>query len=166
MIRFLIIALALFGARPALARPAPARPAAAASRAEADSIASEADLLRAYLPKEDLGVPEFLRQHPQADGRGVIVAILDTGIDLNHKGLLRTPLGERKIIDVYDATDNGLCTLPRRIQTTDSVLIGLEDPAPPVPDQRGPRALPPSRQLERGPGLDGGGRFAALALPR
>jgi subtilisin family serine protease len=89
-----------------------------------DSL-SEADLLKAYLPKADLGVDRFLAQHPQADGRGVLVAILDTGVDLNHPGLLRTPSGERKIVDVFDATDNGLLDLPLILQTADSVLTGL-----------------------------------------
>ncbi|MFH1834273.1 MAG: hypothetical protein ABH877_04545 [bacterium] len=85
---------------------------------------SDAELLRAYLPKDDLGVTRFLADHPQADGRGVLVAVLDTGIDLHHPGLLHTPSGERKIVDVYDATDNGLIDLPISVISRDTVFTG------------------------------------------
>ncbi len=96
-------------------------PAPAAAGA---TVPSEAELLRAYLPKDDLGVTRFLADHPEADGRGVLVAVLDTGIDLHHPGLLHTPSGERKIVDVYDATDNGLLDLPVLVTTRDTVLTG------------------------------------------
>jgi subtilisin family serine protease len=101
--------------------PAAVRPTPATTTAPAPS---DADLLRAYLPKDDLGVTRFLVDHPQTDGRGVLVAVLDTGIDLHHPGLRYTPSGERKIVDVYDATDNGLIDLPISISSHDSVLTG------------------------------------------
>lgn len=112
-----LLALVTFGARavPGAATVTPSAPAPGPS---------DAELLRAYLPKEDLGVTRFLAEHPQADGRGVLVAVLDTGIDLHHPGLLRTPSGERKIIDIYDATDNGLVDLPIAVTSRDSVLTG------------------------------------------
>ncbi len=117
-------------AAPAVPRDAanpPARPGPPGKRAPAppDSAALEADLLRAYLPKADLGVDRFLAAHPDADGRGVIVAILDTGVDLRQPGLLTTPTGDRKILDVYDATDNGLVELSTVRKTADSTLAGM-----------------------------------------
>ena len=47
------------------------------------------DPLQAQLPKEDLGVRAFLEAHPEYDGRGIRVAILDTGIDPGHPYLQR-----------------------------------------------------------------------------
>ena len=111
------VVLAATGAAPS----APSSPPPSGSGAPA---VTDADLLQAYLPKDDLGVTRFLQEHPAADGRGVIVAILDTGIDLHHPGLLRTPDGKRKILDVFDATDNGLVELPEEVTTADSVLWG------------------------------------------
>ena len=35
----------------------------------------------ALIPKSTTGVQSFLQKHPQWDGRGVTIAVLDTGID-------------------------------------------------------------------------------------
>lgn len=61
-----------------------------------------------FLPKGELRVPEFLATHPEFDGRGVVVAILDTGIDPGHPRLAKTSTGEDKILDLLDATDDGI----------------------------------------------------------
>ncbi len=53
------------------------------------------------------GVDKYRRQHPELDGRGVVVAVLDTGVDLGVLGLTHTPLGEVKVIDVQDFTGQG-----------------------------------------------------------
>lgn len=44
-------------------------------------------------------------------GDNITVAVLDTGVDVGHPFLQRTLDGRRKIIDVYDASDEGLASL-------------------------------------------------------
>ncbi len=101
--------------------PAPAVPARPATPAPAD----DASLLQGFLPKEDLGVLAFLKEHPDADGRGIVVAILDTGVDLAHAALQKTSTGKPKIIDVYDGTDDGYLPLPIGAKAGDAGLRGL-----------------------------------------
>ncbi len=63
--------------------------------------------LRGQLPKEELGVRAWLEAWPERDGRGIRVAVLDTGVDPGHPFLQGTPAGGRKIVDWYDVTTDG-----------------------------------------------------------
>ncbi|HET9380078.1 MAG TPA: S8 family serine peptidase [Streptomyces sp.] len=58
-----------------------------------------------YNPSFETGAVDFVEDHPKADGRGVTIGILDSGVDLGHPALQRTTTGERKIVDWVTATD-------------------------------------------------------------
>ncbi|NWF89482.1 MAG: S8 family serine peptidase [Ignavibacteriaceae bacterium] len=60
-----------------------------------------------FLELKDTGVEEFIKLHPDYDGRGTIILILDTGVDVGVDGLLKTSTGETKIIDVQDFSTEG-----------------------------------------------------------
>ena len=61
------------------------------------------------IPKEETGIYELYEQHPKADGRGVKIAILDTGCDLAARGLNSTTSDgvTPKYIDFIDCTGDG-----------------------------------------------------------
>lgn len=44
----------------------------------------------------------FLEEHPTYDGRGVLLLILDTGVDMGIPGLAKTSTGKPKVIDALD----------------------------------------------------------------
>ncbi|WP_149181413.1 S8 family serine peptidase [Streptomyces sp. TRM49041] len=58
-----------------------------------------------YNPSHETGAVDFVRKNPTADGRGVTIGILDSGVDLGHPALQKTTTGERKIVDWVTATD-------------------------------------------------------------
>ncbi|MGW2085965.1 S8 family serine peptidase [Streptomyces sp. NPDC001880] len=58
-----------------------------------------------YNPSFETGAVDFVQQHPKADGRGVTIGVLDSGVDLGHPALQKTTTGARKIVDWVTATD-------------------------------------------------------------
>ncbi|MGI5454860.1 S8 family serine peptidase [Streptomyces sp. CA-249302] len=58
-----------------------------------------------YNPSFETGAVDFVQDHPKADGRGVTIGILDSGVDLGHPALQKTTTGERKIVDWVTSTD-------------------------------------------------------------
>ncbi|MEV0305451.1 S8 family serine peptidase [Streptomyces prasinus] len=58
-----------------------------------------------YNPSFETGAVDFVKDNPKADGRGVTIGILDSGVDLAHPALQKTTTGERKIVDWVTATD-------------------------------------------------------------
>ena len=58
-----------------------------------------------YMPIQDTGAAAFIDAHPEWDGRGVTIGIVDTGISLDHPSLNVTSTGERKIVDWVTGTD-------------------------------------------------------------
>ncbi|QDQ11585.1 S8 family serine peptidase [Streptomyces spectabilis] len=58
-----------------------------------------------YNPSFETGAVDFVKEHPKADGRGITIGVLDSGVDLGHPALQKTTTGERKITDWVTATD-------------------------------------------------------------
>ena len=60
------------------------------------------------MPKQETEVLKFFAENGKNfNGNGVIVAILDGGCDPGAQGLMVTPEGKPKFIDVIDATGSG-----------------------------------------------------------
>lgn len=84
----------------------------------------EAAFRQGKMPLYSTGIPEFLAAHPTYDGRGVLIAILDSGLDPGVAGLDSTSTGERKVLDLRDFSGEGRIRLERINPRGDTVLIG------------------------------------------
>ncbi|HTC24900.1 MAG TPA: S8 family serine peptidase, partial [Gemmatimonadales bacterium] len=146
MPRRLILAVTLAGGLGACAgshptsSPAPAQPASASSKAAPEPNSAPAEsappppdkarvapaevaFARGWMPLASTGVDGFRRAHPNADGRGVLIAILDTGIDPSVPGLTTTTTGERKILDLRDFSGEASVALSRVTPHGDTVEV-------------------------------------------
>ena len=94
------------GAAPA---PAPSRPDTTRpkERVAPPQIAAQLGLM----PVASTGMNGFRRAHPTIDGRGVLIAILDSGLDPGIAGLRTTSTGQNKVLDLRDFSDEGLVEL-------------------------------------------------------
>ncbi len=83
----------------------------------------EAAYAHGLMPLASTGVDQFLAAHPAFDGRGVLIAILDTGIDPGIPGLSTTTTGEPKVVDLRDFSGEGTIGLTPITPIGDSVEI-------------------------------------------
>ena len=77
--------------------------------AAADSSAARSSAFPTghIFPRDETQAGAFIAQHPSWDGRGIKVAIFDTGVDPGAGGLAVTTDGLPKIVDCVDATGSG-----------------------------------------------------------
>jgi len=59
------------------------------------------------MPLKSTGVDVFRTLHPTFDGRGVLIAILDSGVDPGVPGLIATSTGAPKIVELRDFSGEG-----------------------------------------------------------
>jgi tripeptidyl-peptidase II len=123
--------------QPAPEKPLP-KPSIDPGRVPADPVkipkAEQADTMRPMVPPEtayahgwmplaSTGVEDFLRLHPTYDGRGVLIGILDTGIDAGIAGLGQTSTENPKLLDLRDFSREGAIPLKRVTPTGDSLDV-------------------------------------------
>ena len=76
-----------------------------------------------WMPRASTGADRFVQDHPTWDGRGVLIAILDTGVDPGVPGLRTTSTGEPKLVDVRDFSGEGEVPLQPVTPRGDTVVV-------------------------------------------
>ncbi|MFI6760172.1 S8 family serine peptidase [Micromonospora sp. NPDC050417] len=85
-------------------KPEPVK-AGATAAVTASGPGADTPAVNPYMPTSETGAVAFKQAHPEWDGRGVTIGIMDSGVDLDNPALQTTTTGERKIVDWFTATD-------------------------------------------------------------
>ena len=67
--------------------------------------------LAGLMPLRSTGIESFRQRDPALDGRGVLIAVLDGGIDPGVPGMRTTTTGDRKLLDLRDFSGEGRIAL-------------------------------------------------------
>ncbi len=97
---------------------------ATAATAKEPLLPPQAAMLLGLLPRRSTGAEQFIAGHPTHDGRGVLIGILDSGIDAGVPGLQRTTTGDPKLLDLRDFSGEGRIILQRIEHAPDGVTVG------------------------------------------
>ena len=99
--------------------PAPVEPVEPVERMAPPQVAHA----HGWMPLASTGADGFVRAHPTYDGRGALIAILDTGVDPGVPGLVTTSTGDPKVVDVRDFSGEGRVPLERITPRGDTVTV-------------------------------------------
>jgi subtilisin family serine protease len=108
-------------ASPPAVTPAPADATRAAATGE-PALPPPVALLSGLMPLHSTGVDQFRAAHPSYDGRGVLIAILDTGVDPGVDGLITTSTGAPKVVELRDFSGEGRVALTPVSPTGDGTV--------------------------------------------
>jgi subtilisin family serine protease len=78
-----------------------------------------------FLSISAIGADQFLAEQPESDGRGVVIAVLDTGVAAGLPGLAGTPQAAPKILDLRDFSGQGDVALEPALRDEDAEGPGL-----------------------------------------
>jgi subtilisin family serine protease len=92
-----------------------------------NGLAKQPNPYDTLLSREAVGATTFLQDRPEEDGRGVVIAILDTGVDPMQPGLQQTPDGRPKLLAARDFTGEGDVKLRRAKVLRRDGLLDLND---------------------------------------
>jgi tripeptidyl-peptidase-2 len=136
MPRLTIVSLALLGAcatskavapkvtTQPIPPPSPDVPSDATRTSAAPVLEPALAHMLGLMPLKSTGVDVFRAAHPTYDGRGVLIAILDSGVDPAVPGLIATSTGAPKVIELRDFSGEGRIALTEFPAPTDSDMRG------------------------------------------
>ncbi len=108
--------------------PAPASIVPPPSPASFDTMRPSASAVdayrRGYMPLRSAGIDQFATAHPEWDGRGVLIAILDSGIDPGVPGLRVASDGTPKVLELRDFSGEGRVALSPVERRGDTLVVG------------------------------------------
>jgi subtilisin family serine protease len=79
---------------------------------------------RGLMALNSTGIKRFASDHLAWDGRGVLIAILDSGIDPGVPGLALAADGTPKVLDLRDFSGEGRVRLQRVVRRGDTLVVG------------------------------------------
>ncbi|EEB17144.1 tripeptidyl-peptidase, putative [Pediculus humanus corporis] len=77
------------------------------------------------LPKKETGAYQFLSRYPEYDGRGIVIAIFDSGVDPGAAGLKTTSDGKVKLIERFDCSGAGDVNTSTIVEAKNGEITGL-----------------------------------------